>query len=472
MRGDGTTEGFLQSVNNQLVRRGDGNWRVMVELCRSDASFSDRERVVPGYTSGIYVIDYARVPEGGGENPLRVAQRSGEKYMIQYRYCSNELDLSKSTFREAMIQERYVKYECFLNAIYDAFRDKLFKPNKMRQVVTREMILDILGRTEETIKDGLTVEDVLPFFQKFRLKLRVFDAFYKLIYRYDPEVANFNNKPMYCMTDGDHIYVLNHDLDKLAQKLQGEGEDEEFVVYASADYRVDSDERKEEKLQTRYRMIEGVDDILQILKELEGTEQSDLVYLVHKYDDLEQILWQLREAGHKPQIKYQACKISHLVMTFNKTTFIVKAQQLTSTGIDGSVEVSHEETYNRMSGAMTVFNNRLFRQDHKSYYSREDVDILDEYRSFANVGKLRSMPKSLADLVEIDRNKAYTAAFSGIKQIPVFNEFDNFQAYRGEDVEDLTLYIVKAGKLDLFFNRRYCLCYGMFMPPRDVEILA
>ena len=116
-----------------------------------------------------------------------------------------------------------------------------------------------------------------------------------------------------------------------------------------------------------------------------------------------------------------------------------------------------------MNEAMTVFNNRLFRQEHKSFYTQEDVDIMDEYRTFANVGWLRAKPKNLTDLVEIDRNKAFTAAFSHITQIPVFNEFDNFRAYQGESIDDLTLYVVRVEKHDLFFNRRYNLCYGMFI---------
>ena len=65
--------------------------------------------------------------------------------------------------------------------------------------------------------------------------------------------------------------------------------------------------------------------------------------------------------------------------------------------------------------------------------------------------------------MEIDRNKAFTAAFSEITQIPIFNEFDNFRAYQGEAIEDLTLYVVRAEKHDLFFNRRYNLSYGIFI---------
>jgi hypothetical protein len=46
--------------------------------------------------------------------------------------------------------------------------------------------------------------------------------------------------------------------------------------------------------------------------------------------------------------------------------------------------ISNEQTYNNMHQAMTDFNNKLFKIEHKSYYTKLEIDILDEYRSFAN----------------------------------------------------------------------------------------
>ena len=45
----------------------------------------------------------------------------------------------------------------------------------------------------------------------------------------------------------------------------------------------------------------------------------------------------------------------------------------------------------------------------------------------------------------------------------MFNEFDQFKPYRGEEIKDYSLYIVKAGKPDMFFNKQYNLCYGLFL---------
>jgi hypothetical protein len=77
--------------------------------------------------------------------------------------------------------------------LYDFYKDTLLSTNKNRNVITREIILNVLNRTEDNIKEGLSVEDILPFFIKYKLRLRVFDMFYKLIFKYDPPLLTSNN---------------------------------------------------------------------------------------------------------------------------------------------------------------------------------------------------------------------------------------------------------------------------------------
>jgi hypothetical protein len=97
----------------------------------------------------------------------------------------------------------------------------------------------------------------VPFFEKYKLKLRVYDRFYKLIFKYDPCVPNFNNRPMHCLVDGDHVYTLNHDLTSLEHKnTTPNDEEEELKLYVGTDFRV------KEREPTKHRMITHVDDIL------------------------------------------------------------------------------------------------------------------------------------------------------------------------------------------------------------------
>ena len=139
--------------------------------------------------------------------------------------------------------------------------------------------------------------------------------------------------------------------------------------------------------------------------------------------------------------------------------------------------VDSAETYNRMNTAMTRFHDRVFKNEHKSYYSKQDIDILDEYRSVANVGLLAQIPPKVI-LQEIDVSKAYTAAFMRITAVPVFNEFDAFKPYTNQKIQKLGLYIVGCTSPNLFFNKTINLCYGQFLKyfiskdPNTIQIIA
>ena len=73
--------------------------------------------------------------------------------------------------------------ECWINALYDNYKQTLLRSDKKKKLITRETILEVLGRTETDIKDGLTIKEILLFFEKYKLKLRVYDVFYNLIHK-------------------------------------------------------------------------------------------------------------------------------------------------------------------------------------------------------------------------------------------------------------------------------------------------
>ena len=131
--------------------------------------------------------------------------------------------------------------------------------SKTKNKISRESILKLRGLTEENICEGLTIQEVLPFFEKFKLKLRVFDVFYNFIFKYDPKVPNFHNRPLYCVADGDHIYTLNKDPDSLAQKA----ESDDFKVFANSNFRI-PDKPKEKP---NCRVTAPIRDLLVTLRE-------------------------------------------------------------------------------------------------------------------------------------------------------------------------------------------------------------
>lgn len=475
-KGDLQVEAYRSKVFEdlkwKLVKRGTKDFRALFPICMTNADFKERERKVPGYLDAIYIKDWTYV--GGlkreaAADPVETKKRSaGEKVAIAFKYCSYQIDAMKETFKEALRNSSHAESECWINTLYDNFKDKLLRPDKTKNLITREKILQVLGKTEGDIKDGLTIQEILPFFQKYKLKLRVYDVFYNLIARHDPETPNFNNPALYCLTDGDHIYTLNKDLDHLAQKTSS---DEHQLIASPNFYTPDKPADK-----ANYRVVEHIDEILAILREEQTEEEERVVHIIHKTDNLEAIVWQLYDAGFRPNLKYGIGKLSWVSLVVNQTRFLFRSQQLIDWAIDGGMEVQDAGVFNRMHDAKTEFHYQLFKTEHKSYYDQQDLDILDECRTVANVGWLKSLTSwssnskyhrahtiSQCNLVEIDISKAYTGAFMRIKAIPVFNEFDTWAPYNGEAIRKLSLYLVEASEFDLFFNKRYNLVYGYFL---------
>ena len=100
------------------------------------------------------------------------------------------------------------------------------------------------------------------------------------------------------------------------------------------------------------------------------------------------------------------------------------------------------------------------------------VVILDEYRTSANVGMITEVINH-SNMIELDISKAFTSAFLKIKTIPIFNEFDQFIPYDNSNIEDYNLYIVQTSVSDLFLNKTYNLCYGLFLKElKNITIIS
>ena len=118
-------------------------------------------------------------------------------------------------------------------------------------------------------------------------------------------------------------------------------------------------------------------------------KEDDAIYLIHHEDDLDELLFQLIAAKHEPQITFQAGRVSRITTKFNNQKFIIESQQLVKSEIDGILCCDDEGVYNRCSDAKQEFKMKMLKQDHKSYYSEQDVEIMDEYHSEAPVGWIK-----------------------------------------------------------------------------------
>jgi hypothetical protein len=172
-------------------------------------------------------------------------------------------------------------------------------------------------------------------------------------------------------------------------------------------------------------MIDKFYDILEILKASQE-EKDQFIKLIHREDNLTDLLYWLTDAGYSPGINFEAGRITALNKRFfsdrDPTADQVSHRRGRCCGRRSNLQQQEPSNDNSKQQA--------FLKSHLSHYTKEDIDIVDIYRTKPVCGKLcasldNTVPAN--KLIEIDVSKAYTAAFCEITEILIFNEFDNFR---------------------------------------------
>ena len=190
--------------------------------------------------------------------PLEENLQDTQKLSMYHRYVDTKLDLERETFKDAIKIVNYVENECCINTLYEYYSDSLLNLNKKHKayLITREIKLDTLGKTEDNVKEGIRQYQLNKFFDKYKIQLRVINEFGKVIYKYDPEKRNHHHKPMYCMVKGNHVYALNCDIKALEQN-----QDKELNVIVKESSECTTYEDAEPN---QCKMISSVDDIFKV----------------------------------------------------------------------------------------------------------------------------------------------------------------------------------------------------------------
>ena len=61
--------------------------------------------------------------------------------------------------------------------MYAKYKDTLLSPDKKRYLITRDVIYQIIYKTDVSVREGLNVHDLLAFFEKYKIQVRVFDVY-------------------------------------------------------------------------------------------------------------------------------------------------------------------------------------------------------------------------------------------------------------------------------------------------------
>ncbi len=81
-----------------------------------------------------------------------------------------------------------------------------------------------------------------------------------------------------------------------------------------------------------------------------GKGKEQFIKLIHREDNLTDLLYQLTDAGYSP-VNFEAGQITALKLEFNKRFFLIETQQLIKSAIDGDVVVDDEATYSKTASS-------------------------------------------------------------------------------------------------------------------------
>ena len=324
-------------------------------------------------------------------------------------------------------------------------------------------------------------------FEFFNLPVKLYNYQCQLIFQYIPsDYGRGHRKRIFtALIKNNHIYPINANQDRLSQV---DAKEKCLDIKVSKNFSI-----TDKTAPPKYKMFSHIDELLKL------TDQDEY-YLVHKDNNLMEVLYQFKKVGYEPYIRYRAGKISDLKIKFTyksadtkriigrkvqpyniptKTlekdrtvNYIISTQDLSKDTLERDIDADTEEKYNRIAEAMFIFNKKLFSSNHMSQYDDVDIEILDECRTVVPLGYL-DKNIDVNELVEIDRSKAFTWAFNQISKIPIFNAFDSWKAWDGtldiNKLSSLTLYKVEVLKGNMFFNKKFNIIYGKFLRKMDLS---
>ena len=466
-------------------------FRKVMMFLKTDLQLRDMMPDMIDYIDAIQILKVIEVDDDGKDYDIEdEGLKDTANISIYNFYHQTLIDPEKETVKEAIQNNNYRDNECWINHLLETYEGTELtreKRGSLAKTLSRKKILELLNTTEEDIHEyGISINNMKKVFQFFSIPVKLYNYQSQLIFQFIPSnYGNGHRKRIFtALIKNNHIYPINANQERLCQ-LSGQPS---FEFTASKNFYI-TDKTEPPK----YKMFSHIDELLKL-------NDQDEYYLIHKDNNMTEVLYQFKKVGYEPYIRYRAGRISELRIKFtyksadtrkiirrkaqpyniatqtleeDKTiTYIISTQDLSKDTLERDIDADTEEKYNRIAEAMFIFNKKLFSSSHMSQYDDVDIEILDECRTVVPLGYL-DKNVDVKNLVEIDRSKAFTWAFNQISKIPIFNAFDSWKAWDGtldiNKLSSLTLYKVEVSKGNMFFNKKFNIIYGKFLRKMDLS---
>jgi len=389
-------------------------------------------------------------PEGEVDE-LAELLKSVQCKFISNRFVSNRVHLSPN---HIMFDEND---ECCLNALLNVFAH-----NKKNFTMSKKMLLKLLNRTEEDIKNGVSIRELIPVFEYYKLSVKIYNCFNRLVYE---RQGDEHRKTFYALIKDHHMYIMDKDTHQIPYI-------EEFKKANAPDLKVSSMFKLKDETVPRFEFhpIHSYSDIetyaekiIQPKKEEEEASNEVIHKLILFGKSLSELYLESRQQKYDPITCFRHNELSHLLFRKEKINICVYSVEAVFLNPDAPDACPHVEwdKVNLLATQQYKMSTSIFNRRTISDYDKDDAEIFQWCSTKAQSFCLKEIEEDIT-LVEIDRRKSYRSVLIKMDQVPVFNIFDNWTIYDNHEVEDMTEYYI-SGITNEFFLNTYNRVYGKFL---------
>jgi hypothetical protein len=410
-----------------------------------------QEYLIPNYSKRIYMND-------------------GNKNAIYNKYIKYSIDKNAKFFEELIkvdyndyIQNNFRKNSCFLTAIINRFynRFNMIKSDGKRayKELTYSRLCEILGIEEKPENMGLCIElAVNKFFIPFKLGLDCYDIFMNIVYTYRPDLKNKNcDAVLKIMVHDDHVYELNNNLHSLAQTKP---EDLEDIKDLQVSNKYNIIEYNEDKI--NIHLINNIEDIKDKILLFKDTKEDIKLKLICN-KPLDDIVMDVYKSGYTPKINFDGGNIKSFFIEVANIKVNVENVDIRNPD-DNDVYVDTIEEYNKYHVVNKNLYQKIFKREYLSDFHPSVITINDTYSLRPVCGHFEHTDDKLNGL---DEQRAYTEGLMNIKKIPVFQYFDIYKKYDGQEIKSLCYYLVECNdtkkEAGIILSDKYSLIFGFVL---------
>ena len=364
---------------------------------------------------------------------------------------------------------------CIINKFYDRFND-LTADGKRRYKhnLTYSFLCKLLNIEDKPDNIGASINDVMPFFEKYKLGFVVYNQYMKEVHVYKPEKEPTKYQVLKILIKDSHVYELNDQLLSLKKINISEN-----IKVSNKYYINDNEESTVNKF--KFMLSNGLKDIINYVKIFNNRRNflndisknkinSVIKILFISNDDINDLLIEIVKNKYVPKVFYNNyiykidLKIDHLFISIESVDI--------STQSEPSINMNCVEEHNQFLSIDKSFKSNFIKNDYLSVHHESVINVEDTYKINAISGHLYNTQNAVSGL---DIRKAYSSFLANINIIPIFSYFDVYRKYNNEPIENYTYYIIEilnceSAESTLIFNEKFTRVYGFVLNQLDKDI--